>query len=133
METRHIPFNLLDSICNKEKRKKKRKRRIVKIISPGAKLFFWWHWLHIGLIQWKFVKNQGCLNRSPSTDSLSPLSPDVRPFVGYGIALGQCIFQIRDHVARVGRSQTLQRVAEKQSANVRCRVRRTKPVKYKID
>lgn len=77
METRHIPFNLLDSICNKEKRKKKRKRRIVKIISPRAKLFFWWHWLHIGLIQWKFVKSQGCLNRSPSTDSLSPLSPDA--------------------------------------------------------
>lgn len=100
-------FRLIFWIRSATKKKEKKKKNRKNYLS-SCKIIFLTHWLHIGLIQWKFVKSQGCLNRSPSTDSLSPLSPDVRPFVGYGIALGQCIFQIRDHVARVGRSQTLQ-------------------------
>lgn len=101
VETRHIPFDLCIRF-NKEKEKKKRERRIIKIILLVllwclCKLFFWHGYISFNTIEicWKSHRGTGCLNHSPSTRFPFIFVPDVRPFVGYGIALGQCIFQIR--------------------------------------
>lgn len=139
VETRHIPFDLCIRF-NKEKEKKKKGKKNHKNYPPLVllwclcKLFFWHGYISFNTIEicWKSHRGTGCLNHSPSTDFLSFLFPTYALLSGTALLWDNAFSKYvpRDHV---GRSQTRRPARGRETIGKRSRVRRTKPVKYKID
>lgn len=139
VETRHIPFDLCIRF-NKEKEKKKRERRIIKIILlsfySDVYVNYFSDTVTYRLIQSKFVEKatggQAVLITRPPLDFLSFLFPTYALLSGTALLWDNAFSKYvpRDHV---GRSQTRRPARGRETIGKRSRVRRTKPVKYKID